>query len=198
MYFVFDTETTGFPKKRSHFSLIENYDSSRIVSISWVLLDLDFQILESYYSIVYPKDFRITEQSTQIHGITAMRANCYGTPIEHILLNLEKTIEKAQYIIAHNLSFDKPILLSEVHRKGMHDLVELIERKTEFCTMKEGKAQMGIKKFPKLAELYTHYFKREMRDAHSALFDTINCADCFVEIKKSKDAAAVSDGDESN
>lgn len=183
MNFIFDVETTGLPKKRglAHYEDPKVFDSARLLSISWIIIHNDTPIEQSYY-IVKPEDFKISKESIAIHGITKEHAMKEGVSMTTVLEVLNKSIERCKNIISHNIEFDVSIILSEFHRMGMKDAVETVKSKNKICTMKKGRELMGIKKFPKLAELYKHLYGEEITNAHDAQYDTLYCYKCFAKM----------------
>ena len=63
MNFVFDTETTGLPARKSYDDYyapenLEKYDKSRIVSIAWILFSGP-RIISKNYFVIRPEGFLI-------------------------------------------------------------------------------------------------------------------------------------------
>lgn len=125
--FVFDTETTGLPAKSQKwgsywdYSMNDKYDSSRIVSIAWSLINnfdkdnINCDAIEHY--IRYPEGFT-SIPSEHIHGISFQNALTHGIPLGIILTNngLGKAILDSDYIVAHNVGFDYHVLMNELYR----------------------------------------------------------------------------------
>lgn len=188
MFLVFDVETTGLPrmtqnKRFANFKWPKYYDTSRIVSISWVNLDKNYKRVSSNYCLIKPDDFNIPEDATKIHGITNDVALQYGVPIEEMFKNLNQTLLETKQLVSHNIRFDKAILLSELYRYNEMELLERLNRMDEYCTMMNGKKHLKAKKWPKLAELYQSLFDKEMIGAHDAFHDTVHCMDCFIKLQ---------------
>lgn len=76
---------------------------------------------------------------------------------------------------------------SEFYRAGMHDELAEMREKKQVCTMRKGKELMGIKKFPKLAELYKHLYNEDITNAHDAQYDTLYCYKCFDKMFPQED-----------
>ena len=90
-------------------------------------------------------------------------------------------IKKASHIFAHNSNFDLNILKSELHRYGLNDILNEVNKKTIVCTMKETKFIVNIPdkygvgiKDPSLAELYKAINNENISNAHNAKYDVIN------------------------
>lgn len=195
-YLVFDLETTGFPLKVDgkygkyfHPKELDKYDPSRIVEIAYVLLDENFNQITTFQTIIKP-DFKIN--NSHIHGITDEKANESGSDMKEILDRIKIDFDKADVLVAHNIQFDYCILLSESYRYQNHDMIDILNEKKTFCTMKEfvnyrkavNPNSKEFIKFPKLTEMYTFFFGSPFQGAHSALYDCQACALCFREIIK--------------
>jgi DNA polymerase III epsilon subunit-like protein len=205
MNFVFDTETTGLPARKSYDDYyapenLEKYDKSRIVSIAWILFSGP-RIISKNYFVIRPEGFLIDDRSkaTEIHGITQAIAEKQGVGMMSMLNALYLDLSRCETVIAHNLQFDKHVLLSEIHRALLKDdinkdfcqklLTSYLARK-EFCTMKRTISLVGATnkygrpKYPKLDELHTHFFGEKVMNAHNALADTEACYRCFLAIPR--------------
>lgn len=188
MYFCFDTETTGLPsydERRQYYSpkRIEKYDSSRIVSISWIILDNELQIIEKDNYLIKPDGFDIPLSSTRIHGITTKRANEEGKDIKDVLTCIQSKFDKIDTLVAHNIMFDVNILRSECFRYGFDGLADTLYLAGRFCTMERGRNLLSLSKNPKLSALYEELYGEEMKNAHDAEFDTFYCSECFKMLK---------------
>ncbi len=69
MFLIFDTETTGLPKRwDAPLSDTENWP--RCVQIAWQLHGADGQCLEHHAYLIRPDGFTIPYDSEQVHGIS--------------------------------------------------------------------------------------------------------------------------------
>ena len=96
------------------------------------------------------------------------------------------------HLVAHNLDFDKHIILAEIAHLGDLDLVRKILDMPEYCTMKKSvnvaklkKSHAGGYKFPKLSELFFHFYGREFQNAHNAEADVDACVKCYQKLIRS-------------
>lgn len=184
---VFDTETTGLPITKSfnnYFSPeeLKYYEPSRIVQIAYKILNQDNTEIKSYTSIIKPDNFIIKNEI--IHNISQERADKEGIPFVNMVNIFYEDIKNCDTIIAHNLNFDKNILLSECYRYGLKEVVDEIQKKKEYCTMLEGHKMIGggNKKFPRLVDLYSCFYKEQWKQIHDAMDDCIKCESCYVKL----------------
>ncbi|MBP01745.1 MAG: hypothetical protein CMM25_02890 [Rhodospirillaceae bacterium] len=198
---ILDVETTGIPV-RSGWDYPDPkvntmaYDLSRIVQIAWIIKtegkeDPDY----SHQQIVKPDKFIIPQVTVAIHGIDTARATREGITMEDTMVLLRDSIIKhtPTHLVAHNLKFDKNIILAEIFRLNpttfhCRDLFyNCFKNLKEVCTMETGRsfAQIPLpsnpKKYkaPKLGELYQALTGNPMREMHDALYDTQKCAECY-------------------
>lgn len=186
-YFVYDCETTGFPRCRHPASMFNTamFDTSRIVSICWILLDENHEEVKRFVRTIQPKDFSIPDKSIEIHGITNDVAKRDGVPFETIFDELETDLMSCEMVISHNLQFDLNVLASELYRRPdlkYKELADELLSKVRFCTMKRGHFHLKLKKWPTLRDLYEKLMMKEIHNHHDALFDTLNCADCYRKL----------------
>ena len=195
-YFVFDLETTGLPQRKSFnsyysFKDFSKFAKARIVSIAWSIYENKHKIMSKYH-IIRPNDFEIIDNSiaTSINNITNDIAKSKGVDFTNVIEELIIDLENVELLVAHNLKFDKNILLAELHHIGRYDLIQKILLISTFCTMKHGKNITRLHnprypkdfKYPKLTELYFHFFGHEFINAHNAEVDVNACAKCYQKI----------------
>lgn len=181
-----DTETSGLPIQKGfntyhHPSLINNYSNSRLVEIAYIICDESGNIIKKKNYLVKPSGFTIL--NTNIHGIENDIALKEGEKIEDVIYNLENDICGVDTIVAHNIMFDLHIIISECYRLENKKIIKKIDDMNRVCTMNIGKSHMGVKKSPKLIELYKYLFGEEFQQKHRAMSDTEACMKCYFEMK---------------
>jgi len=185
MYLFFDTETTGLPKDfKAPATDLENWP--RITQIAWQLYDEDENLVNEFSSLIKPDGWEIPKEEFFIeNNMSTERCEEGGVPLKGVLENLVSDMEKSQYLISHNMDFDKKIVSAEFIRYQVKPKNKL----EKLCTMKEStdyckiKNNWGSYKWPKLVELYKNLFNEEF-EAHDAMSDVKACAKSFFELKK--------------
>ena len=183
MYLFFDTETTGRPRNWKA-SVTDTKNWPRMVQIAWLLYDENRQLIEAQDHIIQPENYTIPTNVARIHGITTAIAKAKGVDLNGVLTTFKKLIDKAEYVIAHNIAFDEKIIGAEYHRKKIDHRLFLSER---ICTMKAGTNFCKIPgrygyKWPSLSELHQIAFGKDFTEQHNARADTQACADCFFKM----------------
>lgn len=193
MYLFFDTETTGLPKNWN--SPVEDVDNwPRMVQLAFIHADINGNTLSEHNYIITPDGYEIPKEISEIHGITTEIANKNGIEIGLALSVFKELANWSNYLVAHNISFDKKIIGAEFIRNG-DDYSRKIQTGIapdimHICTMKSTIDFVGIKningvnKFPKLKELHLKLFNEDFDNAHNALADVKATARCFFELKK--------------
>jgi len=190
-YLFFDTETTGLPKDR-HAPLTESDQWPHLVQVAWVLYKGE-QPISSESHLIYPGGYVIPEAATEVHGISTVQAAMEGTSVKLVLQRFKEALQKADYVIAHNLEFDANIIGAEMVRMGQQPFLGgqghicLMKRSTQFCAIKR---RWGYK-WPKLEELHQKLFGEGIDGAHDALVDVKACARCFFKLGQ---AGIISEG----
>lgn len=176
---LFDTETTGLPKKRSIGAIQLENNWPDIVSISWLVYHgLELVKKEDY--IIKPEGWIIPNEVVAFHGINQEKAEREGHKLSTVMNKFMKDINGACYIIAHNLHFDKNVVMNALHwRMGVTS--SEWNHEAEFCTCESSKEELKIPskskfrkdfKFPSMEELYWDTFKRgSPPNAHNSLRD---------------------------
>lgn len=188
MILIFDTETTGLGPRNVH-PTSENFrlwDRCRIVEIAWELFDTNHQKIDQKSLLIQPNGYVIPESATKIHGISQTEAYTNGVLFGNVVNELALILPSVTRIIAHNISFDVPVLSAELYRHNRSDLVEILNEIEKICTMKRG--TKPYKKWPKLGELYKEYFnilpENVYGDLHRADVDVRCCADIYFHQEK--------------
>ena len=193
MSFVFDVETTGFPltpdyDKYYHWKETDKYEGSRILQISYTVVDQSGTAGLIHNFIVRPRGFAV--RATHIHGITEARAAAEGKAIQSLYSGILSALKHCRYIIAHNAKFDVNVLLSEMHRDGQKEAIRQVLQKRIICTMHLTRQLVsaqdagGCLKSPKLSELYTKLFNCAMEGAHDARHDVVNLCRIVARLHK--------------
>lgn len=185
MYLFFDTETTGLPKSwRAPVTDLNNWP--RMIQLAYLLADADGNTLAAADHIIKPVGFTIPEDAARIHGITTERALREGVDLLAVLNEFQAALARAEYLVAHNISFDEKIMGAEFLRNGMPNT---LPSKKQICTMNSSTDFCAIpgpygNKWPKLAELHKKLFQADFEGAHNAAADIAATAKCFWELKR--------------
>jgi DNA polymerase III epsilon subunit-like protein len=176
---VLDVETTGIPSKRAcSYKDSEAFENARMIELGYVVLSADGQQLLKERSVLVRSVDRV--ENSEIHGITTLDLIERGISIEEALEMLEKDLVGVGTIVAHNIAFDTKILQSEMYRcKGNSKMIDDFVGKAKICTMLYGKEIMGVRKWPKLTELYSFLTGENLLQTHRALDDVRATVKCF-------------------
>lgn len=193
--FVFDTETTGLPLRNKYSTTkyyppeeINYYDSSRIVSIAWMIFNKHGEVKYSRYAVIKPDGFFSGEKALSVHGITHQYAMENGTPIKDILNEIHHTLKICDTIVAFNANFDYHILLSECYRYRCRKLISSLRRKKLKCAQKEAVHKIPNlicrrRKYPRQDEVYRQLFgDPNFTTTHNAFDDTLRCAQIYFKL----------------
>jgi len=178
MYLVFDTETTGFPRKDLPVS---HPDQARVIQIAALLLDENFKERACFHTLIKPDGWKISPGAQAVHGITLEDCQTYGITIERALRVFDSLYQNASTIVAHNVKFDKQMIsLEGIEFVGQIEFCTM-EMMTDICKLPSAR---GGFKWPKLKEAYQHAFQEELQDAHDALADCRACVRLFKWLRE--------------
>ena len=202
MFLIFDTETTGLPK-RWDAPVSDSDNWPRCVQIAWQLHDELGTLLEHKDFLIYPEDYTIPYDAEKIHGISTELAKKEGKPLREVLEFFNEALAKTKFIVGQNVGFDINIIGAELYRLGLEsELANLpvldtcTEHTAELCKIPGGRG--GKFKLPTLSELYHFLFEDHFEEAHNATADVEATARCFLELIRQaefsiKDLAAAED-----
>jgi len=172
----FDTETTGLPKNKYNGGLKEPNNWPDIVSICWMVFE-NKTFVKKHNFIIKPEGWSIPQDASDVHGITEAIAYEKGSSLKDVLELFHKDIENCDQIVAHNLAFDKNVVLA-AYKWRLH-ITPNWPTKAEICTTQKSKWEMKLPsrypksndpyKYPNLNELYKDTFGEEApNNAHNA------------------------------
>ncbi|WP_163517033.1 DNA polymerase III subunit alpha [Gelidibacter japonicus] len=186
MYLIFDTETTGLPKRwDAPISDTDNWP--RCIQIAWQLHDGMGNCIEHQDYLVQPDGFNIPYDAEKIHGISTDLAQQQGVPLAEVLAKFNAALAKTKFVVGQNVGFDLNIMGAEFHREGVaNNLQELpvldtcTEHTANLCQLPGGR--YGRFKLPTLTELHEFLFNTPFAEAHNATADVEATTRCFLEL----------------
>lgn len=192
----FDTETTGLiPRPKPMIFAKDKWPF--IIQLSYIVIDTNSKdyIFENDY--IKLDDYSVlTEESYNIHKIDKNFLEEKGKKLYDVLIKFNSYLKECEVVLAHNLEFDKDMIIIECYRnKVFHYFNNNSIKIQEYCTMKEGVNICKIEKtnsrgeiyykWPKLKELYTNLFTDEIIDEsllHNAFYDVYYTLKCYFKI----------------
>ena len=186
MYLIFDTETTGLPKKwAAPISDTDNWP--RCVQIAWQLHDEMGNLLEHQDYLIQPEGFNIPYDAERIHGISTELAQQQGVSLREMLDKFNTALSKAKFIVGQNLGFDVNIMGCEFYRLGIQSPMSsmpILDTCTEVTAslLKLPGGRGGKFKLPTLTELHQYLFNQPFAEAHNATADVEATTRCFLEL----------------
>ena len=186
MYLIFDTETTGLPKRwKAPITDTDNWP--RCIQIAWQLHDAMGHCIEHQDFLVRPEGFNIPYDAEQIHGISTALAAAQGEALAVVLEKFNTALAKAKFVVGQNVGFDLNIMGCEYHRmqvdtplNSMPVLDTCTETTASLCQLPGGRG--GKFKLPTLTELHQKLFDTPFAEAHNATADVEATTRCFLEL----------------
>lgn len=159
---VFDTETTGLPLHPD--APLEK--QPKIIELGAALLDYEGKVVDTFQQLLHPGE-DITEEITKITGITNEQLKDQPKFVD-VLPQLREFFDRAFAVFAHNLPFDKKLLMFDLKRAACEDFPWPA---TEYCTIGLHRSIWG--RNMKMTELYEHAMKKPLPQTHRALDDVM-------------------------
>ncbi len=186
MYLIFDTETTGLPK-RWDAPITDSDNWPRCIQIAWQLHDELGNCIEHQDFLIQPNGFNIPYDAEKIHGISTNLAAEQGVPLQDMLAQFNIALSKSKFIVGQNVKFDTNIVGAEFHRLGIENPLQNLpvldtctEKTAQLCQIPGGRG--GRFKLPTLTELHQHLFGTGFGEAHNATADVEATTRCFFEL----------------
>jgi DNA polymerase III epsilon subunit-like protein len=190
-----DTETNGLPTNYKA-PPTQTHQWPEMVSVAWEVWTVEGAVwtcvATESHRVRPPEGLRWDVEAEKIHGISYETAHATGKPIQILLMALQEELAQATHVIAHNLAFDRAVLLASMMR---HQGSAKWTPGKNVCTMMETVAVCKIPstspyataadpyKWPRLQELHHHLFKKDWTGpAHDALSDVQCMRTCYREL----------------
>jgi DNA polymerase III epsilon subunit-like protein len=190
MALFIDTETNGLPDMTNmkwgqypEHTIIYKYDTARIVQLSYIVTDYDYNKNHLDDFVIKRENFNI--RNSEFHSITDEISDKEGIDFDIAIEKFYENLKKIDFIIAHNIAFDISVIKSELYRRKRFDILNEIEKKNLICTMRHTKNilkivnKFGKYKYPSMKELYSYCFGQEISNAHNSMYDVINLHACI-------------------
>lgn len=147
MYLIFDTETTGLPK-RWDAPITDTDNWPRCIQIAWQLHDAMGKLIEHQDFLIRPEGFNIPYDAEQIHGISTALAEQEGVALAEVLEKFNAAMAKTTFIVGQNVGFDVNIMGAEFHRLGVENPLQTLpvldtctEHTAQLCQIPGGVAE---------------------------------------------------------
>ncbi|PZD77694.1 DNA polymerase III subunit alpha [Mesonia sp. K7] len=190
MFLIFDTETTGLPK-RWDAPITDTDNWPRAIQIAWQLHDQWGNLIEHQDFLIQPEGFDIPYDSERIHGISTELAQEKGEDLQLVLEKFNEALSKTKFVVGQNVDFDLNIMGCEFYRNEtstqLNDLPVLdtcTETTAELCKIPGGRG--GKFKLPTLSELHQFLFDQSFKEAHNATADVEATTRCFFELVRQR------------
>lgn len=186
MYLIFDTETTGLPK-RFNAPISDTDNWPRCIQIAWQLHDAMGNVIEHQDFLVKPEGFNIPFDAEKIHGISTELAEAEGVALEEVAEKFNIALSKTKFVVGQNVGFDVNIMGAEFYRLGIDTPLTTLpvldtctETTAQLCQIPGGRG--GKFKLPTLTELHEFLFNTPFSEAHNATADVEATTRCFFEL----------------
>ena len=186
MYIIFDTETTGLPK-RWNAPITDTDNWPRAIQIAWQVHDQWGNLVEAKDYLIRPEGFDIPYDAERIHGISTALAVQKGESLDRVLAEFNEALSESKFVVGQNVGFDVNVMGAEFHRAQLESLMASMpvldtctEKTAKLCQIPGGRG--GKFKLPTLTELHQHLFGEPFNDAHNATADVEATTRCFLEL----------------
>jgi len=175
-----DFETNGLPEfKRPS----DDPAQPHIVQMAIIVADSTTrEIKQSVDVIIKPDNWEITQELTDIHGISHEYAMDVGVPEEMAIDLLIALVHTCNKHIAYNTTFDRRIARIALKRYKDEETVQGFYNHPYECAMIASRKHLGGKN-PKLVDAYKSICGKDLIGAHTAMADTLACMEIYFALQ---------------
>ena len=212
MDLIFDTETTGLPRRgwapsdprMPHVvqiaAVLVRYEEAEKDEITLSKEAGNWHEAGTLDAILAWDGIEIPEAAYKVHGITPERMRAEGRPPLTVMKEFDALVRRAMRAISFNLEFDEAVILATYHRVGgtgaayrklaractMQSARPICKLPGKSHSMLEQAAQAkGVRfKTPSLAEAHRALCGGDFKDAHTALGDAMACYAVVRELRR--------------
>ena len=174
--FFFDTETTGLRP-----------ETDRIIqfwAIFWTLDEKTGRFHEERIINQHIKiDEEIPQQASNVHHIYKKDLEPFGY-IEDYIKEFVAYMTKADYLIGHNVEYDRRMFMGEIMRCGSVGFNSDDHKRFDTMTSTAELVNGPGGRRPRLSQLYRFLFGRDFDNAHDAMADIVATKDCFLALDR--------------
>jgi len=193
-----DAETNGLPKNRfAPYTAVDCWPE--IIQLSWQIVDGNtWETLSESDSFIKPNGVW-SKEAERVHQIPETIVAKFGKERIDVFSKLYDDLAQCDYVISHNMMFDKTVIMCEIQRlwesgnKTLKPGVFWKKGIRDICTMNATKEFCGVTfpnskdfKYPKLNELYAKLFGKVYdisgADLHNAKHDVSCLVMCLKEL----------------
>ncbi|KXK36441.1 MAG: hypothetical protein J5I52_03880 [Saprospiraceae bacterium] len=186
MYLIFDCSSlAGYTDYKANFTDTQAWP--RLIHVSWIVLNEEYKPIGDFDYIPIPEGYNIDDKSKKKAHIDDEDIVKKSVPMAQVFEKFSESVNKVEYIFAHNLNYNENILAAEYVRAKVS--INMFSKK-RFCLMEEGTyfakipGRGGSFKYPTLPELHAACFAQTYGPAGNARADVIAAARCFIKLKK--------------
>ncbi len=185
-YLIFDCSPIDKPKDyKAPFT--DTISWPRLIHLSWIVLDKDFKPKEDFDCIIEPEGFKFTKAIQKRVKVDDEDIVKKSYKLAEVLEKFAASVEKVEFLIAHNLKMNESVVAAEYIRLSMDnpmfrkERICLMQESTYYCKIPN---RRGSYKWPSLTELHAICFQQRYAPANNARADVIAAARCFIKLMK--------------
>ena len=167
---IFDTETTGLFSS----ALIDDDRKPEMIEFFAIKLEIDSGTRIKEYEFLCRPKRAITEETTKITGIKQSMVE-EEKPFAHYIPVIREALEETDAVIAHNASYDKEMVETEMNRCGMK-----LKWPRIICTVEQTACIRGYRLT--LTELHKELMGVPFEGAHRARQDVEALTSCVLKL----------------
>lgn len=185
-YLIFDCSPVDKPK--DYKALFTDTNAwPRLIHLSWIVLDKNFKPKEDFDCIIDPEGFNLTKAIQKRIKIDDEDIKKKSSKLDNVLTMFSESVEKVEYLIAHNLKMNESVVAAEYIRLSKDnpmfrkERICLMQESTYYCKIPN---RRGSYKWPSLTELHAICFQQRFSPANNARADVIAAARSFIKLMK--------------
>lgn len=181
MYLFFDTSGNGQPRSWKA-EKNDAFNWPRLMHLAWIYYDENRKVIAKGNELIKPNGWKVKPEFAERHHLSIEEMEEKGRPVREVLAEFRDVVDKAKYIISHNLNYNEGVIGGEMARSAM---AHRLHHSDTYCLMQEATwftklaGRGGKYKWPSLQDIYIKLYQKKFGNAGNANTDVAVTAIAF-------------------
>jgi hypothetical protein len=164
-YLIYEILTNDAAFDLNEDNIDEGVSSPRLLQISWLIVDIDSNVIKKKSYIIKPTNFEINSDCVMLNRISKEKANAVGEDLAIVLKKFLRDLNNCPIMVCYNYNYNSKVILSEMKYSGLNQ--NFYQSKKYISLINHFRENNNILPFN---ELYNLHFEKELNFIQNAVF----------------------------